>query len=135
MAGVNVPEALRELQASFQRLETLAGDQHALFSDGRAPEGARASDRRCASPSGKEVLKAPRPRSSLQGGWETAEFGARMREVFDKVDANKVDSCITQLKAQGPSRTCNESNAAEKKEQGSFQAATLGPTGRVDAVF
>jgi len=26
-----------------------------------------------------------------------------------------IDSCITQLKAQGPSRTCNESKEEEKK--------------------
>jgi len=26
-----------------------------------------------------------------------------------------IDSCITQLKAQGPSRTCNESKGEEKK--------------------
>ena len=27
-----------------------------------------------------------------------------------------IDSCITQLKAQGPSRTCNESNEEEEEE-------------------
>ena len=27
-----------------------------------------------------------------------------------------IDSCITQLKAQGPSRTCNESKEEEKEE-------------------
>ena len=27
------------------------------------------------------------------------------------------DSCITQLKAQGPSRTCNESNEEEEEEE------------------
>jgi len=27
-----------------------------------------------------------------------------------------IDSCITQLKAQGPSRTCNESNEEEEKK-------------------
>jgi len=27
----------------------------------------------------------------------------------------RIDSCITQLKAQGPSRTCNESKEEEKK--------------------
>ena len=27
-----------------------------------------------------------------------------------------IDSCITQLKAQGPSRTCNESKEEEKKK-------------------
>jgi len=27
------------------------------------------------------------------------------------------DSCITQLKAQGPSRTCNESKEEEEEEQ------------------
>jgi len=28
------------------------------------------------------------------------------------------DSCITQLKAQGPSRTCNESTEEEGEEEG-----------------
>jgi len=28
-----------------------------------------------------------------------------------------IDSCITQLKAQGPSRTCNESNEEEEEEE------------------
>ena len=28
------------------------------------------------------------------------------------------DSCITQLKAQGPSRTCNESQEEEEEERG-----------------
>jgi len=27
-----------------------------------------------------------------------------------------IDSCITQLKAQGPSRTCNESNKEEREK-------------------
>ena len=39
-----------------------------------------------------------------------------------------IDSCITQLKAQGPSRTCNES----KKEEEKFQhRADVGPVVRV----
>jgi len=28
-----------------------------------------------------------------------------------------INSCITQLKAQGPSRTCNESNEEERRNQ------------------
>jgi len=28
-----------------------------------------------------------------------------------------IDSCITQLKAQGPSRTCNESTEEEEEEE------------------
>jgi len=28
-----------------------------------------------------------------------------------------IDSCITQLKAQGPSRSCNESKEAEEEEE------------------
>ena len=31
-----------------------------------------------------------------------------------------LDSCITQLKAQGPFRTCNESKEEEEEEQYSF---------------
>jgi len=37
-----------------------------------------------------------------------------------------IDSCITQLKAQGPARTCNESKEEEKKD--------LGDVADVDAV-
>jgi len=29
-----------------------------------------------------------------------------------------IDSCITQLKAQGPSRTCDESKEEEEEEEG-----------------
>ena len=35
-----------------------------------------------------------------------------------------VDSCITQLKAQGPSRTCDESKEEEDARQGRGQDAT-----------
>jgi len=28
-----------------------------------------------------------------------------------------IDSCVTQLKAQGPSRTCNESKSEEEEEE------------------
>ena len=31
-----------------------------------------------------------------------------------------IDSCITQLKAQGPSRTCNESREEEEEEDSTF---------------
>ena len=30
----------------------------------------------------------------------------------------RMDSCITQLKAQGPYRTCNQSKEEEKKDEG-----------------
>ena len=33
-----------------------------------------------------------------------------------------IDSCITQLKAQGPSRTCSESNEEEEEEGVSCQS-------------
>jgi len=36
----------------------------------------------------------------------------------------RIDSCITQLKAEGPSRTCNESK--EEEEEGNLLTATLG---------
>ena len=34
-----------------------------------------------------------------------------------------IDSCITQLKAQGPSRTCNESNDEEEEVAGLAEGA------------
>jgi len=33
-----------------------------------------------------------------------------------------IDSCITQLKAQGPSRTCNESKEEEEEDSGEQKA-------------
>ena len=51
-----------------------------------------------------------------------------------------IESCITQLKAQGPSKTCNESNAEKQHScphrdfwldictMGSVPRATMGPT-------
>jgi len=36
-----------------------------------------------------------------------------------------IDSCITQLKAQGPSRTCNESKEEEEEEEGGGRAPRL----------
>ena len=36
-----------------------------------------------------------------------------------------IDPCITQLKAQGPSRTCNESKEEEEKKEG--RAVSTGP--------
>ena len=43
-----------------------------------------------------------------------------------------IDSCITQLKAQGPSRTCNESK--EEEEEG-IDAAPHQPSEQVQTVF
>jgi len=36
-----------------------------------------------------------------------------------------VDLCITQLKAQGPSRTCNESKEEEEEEEGAKLGAIM----------
>ena len=50
-------------------------------------------------------------------------------------DLRRIDSCITQLKAQGPSRTCNESRE-EKEEATNLQhhtqvfLASMGGEGR-----
>ena len=48
-----------------------------------------------------------------------------------------IDSCITQLQAQGPSRTCNESNEEEKKKispDASLSTSVNLPNGRGRAV-
>ena len=42
-----------------------------------------------------------------------------------------VDSCITQLKAQGPSRTCNESK--EEEEEVTFRAKGTRPAAAMEA--
>jgi len=46
-----------------------------------------------------------------------------------------IDSCIIQLKAQGPARTCNESKEEEEEERAclaSTRPAAAGPTRRVE---
>jgi len=45
-----------------------------------------------------------------------------------------IDSCIIQLKAQGPSRTCNESKEEEEEDQ-HMALAALPCDGRVRGVF
>ena len=40
-----------------------------------------------------------------------------------------IDSCITQLKAQGPSRTCNESEEEEEEEEGRGPCRVEGGSG------
>ena len=55
----------------------------------------------------KPVVSLLRPAQGLQGLGHNNEAGSYLRLI---------DSCITQLKAQGPSRTCNESNEKKKKK-------------------
>ena len=53
--------------------------------------------------------RAPARRESLfHSPVVVTEAGSHLR---------RIDSCITQLKAQGPSRTCNESKEEEEKEE------------------
>ena len=53
------------------------------------------------------VLRRARPSSHFTEMCSGSEAGSYLRLI---------DSCITQLKAQGPSRTCNESE--EEEEEG-----------------
>ena len=46
-----------------------------------------------------------------------------------------IDSCITQLKAQGPSRTCNESKEEEKEDLSAVHGDHLGRGGRLVRVL
>ena len=39
----------------------------------------------------------------------------------------RIDFCITQLKAQGPSRTCNESKEEEEYQRSNRAAIPIGP--------
>ena len=43
-----------------------------------------------------------------------------------------IDSCITQLKAQGPARTCNES---KEEEEGNFLSAVDGPASVLEFTY
>ena len=54
--------------------------------------------------------------SNLYGDHEEALLEHQVLATFE--DLRLIDSCITQLKAQGPSRTCNES----KEEEEGFRA-------------
>jgi len=52
--------------------------------------------------SGRMPPAAPKSRSEMCSGTEADSY------------LRLIDSCITQLKAQGPSRTCNESKGEEE---------------------
>ena len=44
--------------------------------------------------------------------------GRNLQNDFFRCRLDLIDSCITQLKAQGPSRTCNESKEEEEAGEG-----------------
>ena len=46
-----------------------------------------------------------------------------------------IDSCITQLKAQGPSRTCNESKEEEEEEEAVSDGDPLGKLSELSRRF
>ena len=60
----------------------------------------------------------------------------RMQKMFSRealaAQVRLIDSCITQLKAQGPSRTCNESREEEEED---VLAGGLGRAGALLFVF
>ena len=47
------------------------------------------------------------------GSWDLCECGGTEADSYLRL----IDFCITQLKAQGPSRTCNESQEEEEEEE------------------
>ena len=57
--------------------------------------------------------------ATLVGWWDFTEGGCMLVRRGWFVYLRLIDSCITQLKAQGPSRTCNES-----KEEGLVREGT-----------
>jgi len=57
-----------------------------------------------------------RERKGREGGRERGRVEERKIEGEREQDRDR-DSCITQLKAQGPSRNCNESKEEEEKER------------------
>jgi len=54
-------------------------------------------------------------------GWPAPAAGNHFTEMCSGSEAGSylrlIDSCITQLKAQGPSRTCKESKEEEEEEE------------------
>jgi len=77
-------------------------------------------------------LSGPKPVSGFQGfrvrGWGSIVEGL---EICSGSEAGSylrlIDSCITELKAQGPSRTCNESK--EEEEETCFRVSGFGGGG------
>jgi len=80
------------------------------------------------------------PLACLQGGFRVQRgelTGIRLSGSYLRL----IDSCITQLKAQGPSRTCNESKAEEEEVQSGELTGTRlsartcrAPAGRTHAI-
>jgi len=66
---------------------------------------------------GERVARSPR---RALGAHRVAEVGVAAPEgahLFVVCGVRLIDSCITQLKAQGPSRTCNERKEEEEEEE------------------
>ena len=87
---------------------------------------------------GSRVIKKPRRRSLRPGLWNSSQFkNNHFTEMCSGTEAGsyvrRIDSCITQLQAQGPSRTCNESKEEEEARRDAalcdhVSAQTLNPT-------
>jgi len=56
------------------------------------------------------------PRPNRHGGGIGHPFTAACHVLWSGWYLRLIDSCTTQLKAQGPSRTCNESKEEEEEE-------------------
>jgi len=66
-------------------------------------------------------LAAPPP---LHGVARVSERG-HIHQRLEYQGMRLIDSCITQLKAQGPSRTCNESKEEEEEVRGDYRGTSL----------
>jgi len=59
-------------------------------------------------------------------------FRAQVKCVWTVAYLRLIDSCITQLKAQGPSRTCNESKEEEEEEEAQVKCVWNSPQHTAD---
>ena len=84
------------------RAETLA-QKHTAVSPATSPE--------VISPLSARVFLGIQPRVKKD---DRSDFTQSLRSSYTGLYPQSVDSCITQLKAQGPSRTCNESKEVKK---------------------
>jgi len=70
--------------------------------------------------------------------WCSSQFeNSLFTEICSGTEAGSflrhIDFCITQLKAQGPSRTCNESKEEEEEEEDTWLETLVSPGRGTDA--
>lgn len=88
-AGKPLNDQLRAAEDRVRKLQEELGKAGEVLAELRERFGEAKADLQGGLAS---LAREEERREEAHGGWETAEFGAKLREVFDKVDLNKVHS-------------------------------------------